>query len=452
MPYILTKSNGRVFATIADGSIDQTTALTFLGKNYAGYGQSIGENFLYLLENFANITAPTNPLQGQIWYDTSVNKIKVYNGSAFRTMSFTDIANTPPAEAQAGDFWFNTSNNQLSIKVGSTFTTVSGVAGGSSLGSLTTVKDNSNNSRTVLKITVNNQDVAVFSYEAFTVNISEAGFYSKFPKVVKGLTLIDTNASGKSPSTDTYMWGTASAAAQARTMEINTTTSVAIGEASTGTYANSVVVRDNTGTIWATSFFNSAGPITNGFAGSAGFFGSRGFAGSAGTNGTNGTTGFFGSRGFTGSTGVGSGTDILPTNNEWSGSNRFAGLTTSTNVDINGGTIDGTTIGASSPTTGVFTQIVGQVATSSQTSGALTTLSANRQVFATGSITISGGTFTAGDIIIVDGNGADRTIIASGVTMHYNGVGVGSVTLNGNGVAGIKFRSTTICVVTGNVT
>lgn len=452
MPYVLTKSNGRVFATIADGSIDQTTALTFLGKNYAGYGQSIGENFLYLLENFANTTAPINPLQGQIWYDTSVNKIKVYNGTAFRSMSFTDIDSVQPSDAQVGDFWFNTTNNQLSIKVGSAFTTVSGSGGGSSLGSLTTVKDNTNNSRTVLKITVNNQDVAVFSYEEFTVNASESDFYSKFPKVVKGLTLIDTNSAGKSPSTDSYMWGTASSAAQSRTMEINTSTSVATGEASTGTYVNSIVARDAGGKVWATSFVTASGPIANGFNGSQGFVGSRGFSGSAGTNGSNGPTGFFGSRGFTGSAGVGSGTDILPTNNEWSGSNRFAGLTTATNVDINGGTIDGATIGAASPSTGVFTTVIGRVATSSQTSGELSTLSANRQVFATGAITIPGGVFTAGDVIIIDGNGTNRTINASGITMYSNGVGVASVTLDGNGVMGVKFRSSTVCVVTGNIT
>ena len=67
MPYILNKTNGSVLATVADGTINQSTDLTFVGKNYAGYGGFIDENFLHLLENFANKSQPPKAIVGQLW-------------------------------------------------------------------------------------------------------------------------------------------------------------------------------------------------------------------------------------------------------------------------------------------------------------------------------------------------------------------------------------------------
>ena len=59
---------GKLITTIADGMVDNSTSLVLIGKNYAGYGHFLNENYLYLLENFANTTQPPNPLSGQIWF------------------------------------------------------------------------------------------------------------------------------------------------------------------------------------------------------------------------------------------------------------------------------------------------------------------------------------------------------------------------------------------------
>ena len=56
MSYILNKTNGSILATLNDGSINQTTDLVFVGRNYAGYGEFVNEDLLRLLENFANTT------------------------------------------------------------------------------------------------------------------------------------------------------------------------------------------------------------------------------------------------------------------------------------------------------------------------------------------------------------------------------------------------------------
>jgi hypothetical protein len=78
MAYTIVKTNGTVLTTIPDGTINTTsTSLGLPGRNFAGYGQSLDTNFVHMMENFANVSPPPNPLQGQLWYNTSANLLCV---------------------------------------------------------------------------------------------------------------------------------------------------------------------------------------------------------------------------------------------------------------------------------------------------------------------------------------------------------------------------------------
>jgi hypothetical protein len=78
MAYTIVKSNGQVLTTIPDGTINtSSTSLALPGRNYAGYGQYIDTNMVWLTENFANASPPPNPLQGQLWYNTNANTLYV---------------------------------------------------------------------------------------------------------------------------------------------------------------------------------------------------------------------------------------------------------------------------------------------------------------------------------------------------------------------------------------
>ena len=78
MAYTIVKSDGTVLTTIADGTINTTsTSLGLPGRNYAGYGQTLDTNFVWLTENFADTTPPPNPLTGQLWYNTNANTLYV---------------------------------------------------------------------------------------------------------------------------------------------------------------------------------------------------------------------------------------------------------------------------------------------------------------------------------------------------------------------------------------
>jgi hypothetical protein len=124
MAYTINRTDGTIFAVVADGTINTDSSQVIVGKNYAGYGEFLGENFVHLLENAANTSAPGAPMQGQLWYDQTNNVIKVYNGTLFKSISGATSASTTPTSNVAGDLWFDTVNSQLKVYSGSAFVTI----------------------------------------------------------------------------------------------------------------------------------------------------------------------------------------------------------------------------------------------------------------------------------------------------------------------------------------
>ena len=123
MPYTVNKTNNSASPnayTVQDSVVNTETDLSLIGKGYAGYGESIAENFLHLLENFSNTSSPTTPIIGQLWWDSTNAKLKVYNGTTFQTAGgnapYQSIA--PSALAQ-GDIWIDSDTGQLYFYNGS---------------------------------------------------------------------------------------------------------------------------------------------------------------------------------------------------------------------------------------------------------------------------------------------------------------------------------------------
>jgi hypothetical protein len=112
MSYIINKTDGTTLVTLDPGILDQSTSLYLIGKNYPNYGEVQQENFVRLLENFANATEPNAPLVGQLWYDTDAKKIKYYDGTRFKAPGPT-VQATAPNEPEVGDQWWDTTNDQM---------------------------------------------------------------------------------------------------------------------------------------------------------------------------------------------------------------------------------------------------------------------------------------------------------------------------------------------------
>ena len=190
MAYTITTTAGATLASIADGTVNSTnTSLTLIGKNYAGYGIFLNENYIKLLENFYNSTAPTAPLAGQLWYDSTNNLLKVYNGSIWKPISSSASGSSQPASPVTGDLWYDSANAQLKvwsgsayITVGPSYTTTSGTSGAV----VETILDSGSASHVVVKFYISNTTVAILSKDStFTPGTSISGFTT----IVPGLNL-----------------------------------------------------------------------------------------------------------------------------------------------------------------------------------------------------------------------------------------------------------------------
>jgi len=195
MAYTINLTDGTVFATITDGTYNQSSSVTLVGKNYAGYGEFLDENFIQMLENFSNTTAPVAPLTGQLWWDKTNSLLKVYNGTTFKTLSFSTASASQPTSNVTGDLWYDTTNQQVKVYTGSSFIVV-GPAYSSSQGTTgaipETINDTSATPHYVTTLYSNSVRVAIFSSDAdFT---AAAPVSTLFPTVYKGVTF--SNATG----------------------------------------------------------------------------------------------------------------------------------------------------------------------------------------------------------------------------------------------------------------
>ncbi len=63
----------------AVGNTDTTvSSLSLLRRGARAYSETVSENLVHLMENFADDAAPAHPLVGQLWYDKVTNTMKVY--------------------------------------------------------------------------------------------------------------------------------------------------------------------------------------------------------------------------------------------------------------------------------------------------------------------------------------------------------------------------------------
>ena len=218
MPYNINKFNGNLAAVVEDGTVDNTFDIKLIGKNYAGYGEVQNENYLFLLENFANSSEPPKKITGQVWFDSANKKLKFYDGVKFRTTGGAEVGAVEPTGLSLGDFWFNSSTKQLYAWNGVGFTLVGpqavADAGLTQLRSRS-VLDESDASHAIIEALANNTTIYIISPDEFTLKTATNPI-TGFSVIKKGITLVNTpnttagaNIAGVT-STDFKFWGTAS--------------------------------------------------------------------------------------------------------------------------------------------------------------------------------------------------------------------------------------------------
>ena len=190
MAYTINKTDGTVVTTITDGTVDNTTSLQLFGKSYSGFGEGLNENLVKLLENAASTSAPAAPIKGELWFDTTTNQLKVYDGTSFKPTGGAKTSTTEPTSPSAGDLWHDSSNDQLYVYTGSAFLLVGPVytSGQTLSGWKIETLASSGGNKVVSSMYAGATRVAILSKETFTPSVTQTGF----AEIKAGITLNST--------------------------------------------------------------------------------------------------------------------------------------------------------------------------------------------------------------------------------------------------------------------
>jgi len=237
MAYTVNKTNSSSSPnqyTVQDGVVNTQTDLSFIGKGYAGYGEVIAENFLHLLENFSNTSAPTKPIEGQLWWDSTNSKLQVYNGTAFQTAGGSaPYQSDAPANLAAGDIWIDSGTGQMFYYSGTSSVLVGppSATGTTSGFTFDTILDSGDASQNISKLFNDGNLIAIVSEDEFTPKSALSGFAT----IKKGITLTTAIADTKfqGTATDADALGGVAAANYLRS-NANDTTSGTISIANDG--------------------------------------------------------------------------------------------------------------------------------------------------------------------------------------------------------------------------
>ena len=213
MAYQIDRYNGTFLLSVDDQTLNSTaTDLRFVGRNYSGYGEIQNENLLHLLENFANTTAPTRAILGQIWYDSTNKKIKVYDGIRFKPVGGAESSANAPAGFTVGDFWWDNQNEQINVWNGTEFIVVgpekSPVYGETSTAPAV-VKDSVGSDQQIIKFQVGSEVIAIVSRSTFTLN-ALLNPITGFANIKPGINFINSNPDTGETSSNHRFIGTAS--------------------------------------------------------------------------------------------------------------------------------------------------------------------------------------------------------------------------------------------------
>jgi hypothetical protein len=263
MAYTIQRTNNTILTVVEDGTIDNTTDLKLVGKNFSGYGEIQNENFIALLENFASANRPARPITGQLWFDSAAGRLKLYDGNP--STIFTPISilhkgplptgiNITTSNIKEGDLWWDTVTEQLYVYNSSQFVLVGPKASQSIRTEIQedTVFDNlfvegvsipEDHQRKILKAFVDDRVVLIISNDEFT--LGSGNTIAGFDRIRRGITLVNTQIANNGVTAQNYQFhGTAS-----NTDRLGGTAAIEFVQRSNAVFTTQVTINDDDGLI-----------------------------------------------------------------------------------------------------------------------------------------------------------------------------------------------------------
>jgi hypothetical protein len=191
MSYVINKTSGEPLLTLEDGVVNTSTSLGLVGRNFVGYGEIQNENFLHLMENFANNNPPSRPVQGQNWFDTQDNLLKIYDGSGWTIVGSASLSEDPPENSSSGSLWLKLPEKSLYVYDGENWQIVGPeIAPGFGLtrARSTVLLDTEGRPNPVILLTVDNKVIAIICQKEFL--ISSQNSIDGFSRIFPGINLI----------------------------------------------------------------------------------------------------------------------------------------------------------------------------------------------------------------------------------------------------------------------
>lgn len=183
MVYIINNYDGSQLVGIQDQTINNTaTSLRLPGRDYKPYGEVIVENLVWMLQHFSGLTPPLRAVEGQVWYDSGLKVLKVYDRNQWLTVGKASVGDQLPASGQDGQLFYHTTRKQAYVWDFSTWRLIAPVGAADGDDPVPTaqtnhtqwealrVSDSGGGGHSVLKLSVGGTCVAILSEDQFNIN------------------------------------------------------------------------------------------------------------------------------------------------------------------------------------------------------------------------------------------------------------------------------------------
>lgn len=196
MAYTVDYTNGtKAPITVSNSNVNTSTSIGLVGQGFNNYGEIIAEDLLHMMEHFASNSAPTKPVEGQIWYNSDSNELNYFDDTVSNAGNWKPIAsmsvqrNAPTSVGESdGHFWLDVDNGELYVYFNGNWVSIAN-SGGSTRVVARSRYDTNDVVHQTLEFIVNGQIVTIASSDLTAWSPQNSGINTEY--LEDGVTLLN---------------------------------------------------------------------------------------------------------------------------------------------------------------------------------------------------------------------------------------------------------------------